>query len=58
MDNRCDTGCRRRPVTWWESDADLEGWALCEPCTHRHQTVLEELGYDLWMDAREAMETA
>lgn len=52
--DRCDTGCRRRPVTWWESERDLTGWAFCSPCTDRHRDVLDAGGYELWLDARQA----
>lgn len=51
--DHCSAGDRRHALTWWASDTDEEGWALCQPCTDRHGDVLRRLGYELWMDARE-----
>ena len=40
---------------WWVSDTDSEGWAFCAHHGHTYEPALRALGYELWMDDRDAL---
>lgn len=52
--DRCDR-CSDRARVWWVSDTDSEGWAFCAHHGHTYEPALRALGYELWMDDRDAL---